>query len=315
MIAMRIGARSRSRLSLKLHESRSAGRLQDHAKRLDERRALRDDRYLGVLAMRTLRLCRMPCAVLAAILVVLGTLTATAQSTSSKLVASDIRGHYALIKSTISSHREWYYHPDKENTYGLADCGALAARVNSTDVTTSTLGFIAALYYKWMTELPAVGYPGESVAPLIQDYEKTLLQHVISKGAKNLTYDTWHREGVKLANEINDLRSRQHLNARQVEYEDECGGPGAEIRFIIPKDAHMFMIISFDFELCQKQGINPKDRVACDRYFEVQNGPTDKYSALYIYVGEWKDGYARTGQIDAASIASEGRGWVFRLTK
>jgi hypothetical protein len=262
--------------------------------------------------MRTLRLCRICCAVLPPILVVLGTLTASAQSTSSKLVAADLLGQYALIKSTISSHREWYYSVDGN----LADCGGMAARVASSDPTTSALGFIAASYYKWVTGLPALGYPRESVVPLVQDYEKALLQHVRSEGDKTLTYDALHQEGVKLAERINDLRSRQHLKARPVEYEDECGGPGVEIRFIIPNDAHMFMIISFDFELCQKQNINPRDRLACDRYFEVQNGNTDsKYSALYYYVGEWEDGHTRAGQIDAAKVSSDSRGRVFRLTR
>ena len=262
--------------------------------------------------MRTLRLGRICCAVLPPILVVLGTLTASAQSTSSKLVAADIPGQYALIKSTIASHRDWYYSDDAN----LADCGGIAARVDSTDPTTSALGFLAASYYKWATALPARGYPRESVMPLIQDYEKTLLQHIRNEGAKNVTYDTWHREGVKLAERVNDLRSRQHLKARPVEYEDECGGPGLEIRFIIPDEAHMFMILSFDFELCQKQNIDPRNRVACNKYFEVQNGHTDsKYSALYYYVGEWNDGYKRTGQIDAAKMSSDSTSRVFRLTK
>jgi hypothetical protein len=280
------------------------------------RRGPRDDHHLGILALCTL----MRCAVLAPILVVLGTLTASAQSNSSKLVATDLLNQYALIKSTIKPHRDWYEHPpdDREARYNLADCGGMVANLglpNSTDPTTSALSFIAASYYKWVTALPMAGYPLESIAPLIQDYEKTLLRHVISKGGKNITYDTWRREGEKLATKINVLRSRQHLKAKQVEYEDECGGPGIEIRFIIPKGAHMFMIATFFSELCQKQGIDPSDRVTCNRYVEVPNGTTDKFSGFYMYLGEWADGYKRTGHIDAARVSSEGGARVFRLTK
>ena len=127
--------------------------------------------------MRTLMLCGMRCAVLAPILVVLGTLTATAaQSNSSKLVATDLLGQYALIKRTIKPHRDVYYDPpnldDPELPYNLADCGGMALKLGISDstasargLTTAELRLIAGSYYKWLTALPMRGYPRESVAP------------------------------------------------------------------------------------------------------------------------------------------------------
>jgi hypothetical protein len=187
--------------------------------------------------MRTL----MRCAVLAPILVVLGTLTATAaQSNSSKLVATHLLGQYALIKRTIKPHRDVYYDPPdrrfREEGYNLADCGGMAQKLgislpaSARGVTTGELRLIAGLYYKWLSALPMRGYPRESVAPLIQDYEKTLLQRIITKGGQTATFHRSRRapmweEGEKLAKKINDLRSRQHLKATPVDYSPDCGGP------------------------------------------------------------------------------------------
>jgi hypothetical protein len=185
----------------------------------------------------------MRCAVLAPILVVLGTLTATAaQSNSSKLVATQLLGQYALIKRTIKPHRDVYYDPrdlrEDPGTrgYNLADCGGMAQELgislpaSARGRTTGELRLIAGLYYKWLTTLPKLGYPRESVAPLIQDYEKTLLQRIITKGGQTATFHRSPRapmweEGEKLAKKINDLRSRQHLKARPVDYAPDCGGP------------------------------------------------------------------------------------------
>jgi hypothetical protein len=260
----------------------------------------------------------MHCAVLAPILVVLGTVAAAAQSNSRKLVTTDLFGQYALMKTIIESRRDIYsgYVDPKEKRYNLADCGVQALSLGvseATDDTTSALSMIAAHYYMWVTDLPSVGYPRESVVPLIQDWEKSLLEYV--KRTNTLTYDTVHREGERLAKEINDLRSHQHLGAKQVEYMDECGGHGTDVTFVIPTDAHMFMTSTFFFELCQKQGINPSDRGACNRYVEVPNGTKDQYAGLFVYVGEWDDGYTRTGQIDVERLGRERGETIFRLRR
>jgi hypothetical protein len=264
----------------------------------------------------------MRCTLLVPILVMLGTLAASAESNSPTLAAKDVLGHYALIKSLVEPHRDLYaadIQPgNKSRKYNLSDCGSIALNFGlnaSTDVTTVTLTQIAAHYYMWMTELPLAGYPRASVEPLIRDYENTLLGVAHRKGANNLDYDFIYREGEKLAKKLNELRSRQRLKAMHVEYMDECGGAGTMIKFIIPHDAHMFMASTFFIELCRKQGFDPSDRTKCDRYVEVPDGTEDRYAGLFVYVGEWADGYRRAGQIDAARVGAEGHGRVFRLTR
>ena len=270
--------------------------------------------------MATSILWRMSCVLLASILVTLGTVGAIAQSNSRAMVAKDIRGQYILIKRIIEPHRGFYAEdirsPNKNDTYNLADCGSFALNfLESSDETTATLGNIAAHYLMWTAELPKVGYSRESIAPFIQDYEKTLLDIVASKGVQGLNYDIIHREGQRLAKKLNDLRSRQHLDAERVEYMDECGGGGNEITFVVPSDAHMYMASSFFVEICQKQGIDPSDHRKCNQYVDVPNGTKNRYAGLFTYIGVWDDGHTRTGQIDADRVGVEGAARVFRLAR
>ena len=265
-------------------------------------------------------LWRISWVVLAPLLLEVGTLTATAQSTSTNLVSADVLHQYTLIKEIIKGRPDIYNAPpsDRRAQYNLFDCGVSGLELgihSSNDRTTSALSWIAANYYIWMTDLPAVGYPRALISPLIEDYERTLLGHITGKGAANVTYDIWHQEGMRLATAINNLRSRQHLTAAPIDYMDECGGHGTDVKFIIPTEAHMFMTSTFFGELCQKQGINRFDRVNCDRYVDVPNGTEDQYAGLYLYVGEWNDGYTRNGQIDVERLSEEGRFKVFRLSR
>jgi hypothetical protein len=275
-------------------------------------RALRDDQEFWPCAS-----CRMRCAIFAPILVVLGTLTAAAQSNSTELVAADPVGQYELIKTIIKAHPDWYFDrpSNKRSKYNLADCGSIPGNLGltgSTDLATTHLGILATLYYRWVTALPVAGYPRESVELLIQDYERTILQHIVSRGAEGLTFDTLHREGVKLAIKINDLSSRENLKAMRVEYMDECGGPGIEVRFVIdPRSGQVFKLSEFLYKFCGTQGKNPENRQECDHWDEVTEGPM-VISGKWRYIAMWPDGTTKRGFWDTDAW-KEGR--VVRISK
>ena len=173
------------------------------------------------------------------------------------------------------------------------------------DSTTYSLTRIAGYYHMWTAELPQYGYPSGVVVPLIKEVEKELLESVVDNKARELKYEVFLEEASKLANALNQTKSKLGLKTADVEFFDDCGGGGVLTVFKMSTGARMFMLPTFFIRLCQVQGIDHSDRSKCNHYKEVFDGGELMLAGIYTYVAEWPDGHTKTGQFDAWTLPQQ----------
>jgi hypothetical protein len=255
-------------------------------------------------------------ALIPALFAAIGTPQSFAQSSSRQTVTNDRMGQYAIIRNMIDPRQSGKV-PEGREPQNLGTCGDMELELgltNDTDPTTAALVRIAGHYFKWENELPKLGYPRQTVLPLIAAVEKKLLARVASKGSVNFQ-DTLRKEATVLAQQLAAANTKLHLRARNVYFEDECGGGGILVEFKVPKDARLFYTSVFLARLCKAEGYDPSDRSTCDQWNELFNGDNKMLAGSFNYVGEWRDGTKRAGRFDADQVKRTKSGAVFQLER
>jgi hypothetical protein len=239
-----------------------------------------------------------------------------AQSSSRQMVTKDRMGQYAVLKDMIDPRQSGKV-PQGRESQNLGTCGDMELELGltyDTDATTVALVRIAGHYFKWESDLPKLGYPRQTVLPLIAAVEKKLLARVVSKGGVGFQ-DTLRREATVLAQQLGSANAKLNLRAKKVYFEDECGGGGILVEFKVPKGARLFYTSVFLEKFCKTQGYDPSDRSACDQWNELFNGDNKMLAGSFNYVGEWPDGTKRAGRFDADQVRRTKSGAVFQLER
>ena len=244
---------------------------------------------------------------------------AMAQTNSRTVITNDLNGQYEVIKALINpSDGTFDYEARSEGTnYNLHSCGDMETDLGldpEGDFATDSLTRIAGYYHMWTNHLPKIGYPSEAVETSVREVEKKLLASVINNNEHQLDYEYLILQMNSLATELNTIRSNRKLQAPPLEVMDECGGGRIQVNFKTPTGVKMFMLPSFFARLCEKQGIDPYDRSACNQYWEIIDGMEAQLSGVYTYIAEWPDGTVKTGQFDAWSLPEQGQIKFFKLS-
>jgi len=250
------------------------------------------------------------------LLVAIGIPQSFAQSSSRQMIAKDRMGQYAVLKNMIDPRQSGKV-PHGRESQNLGTCGDMELELGltyDTDATTVALVRIAGHYFKWENELPKLGYPRQTVLPLIAAVEKKLLAHVVLKGGDEFQ-DALSREAIVLARQLNSANAKLNPRAKKVYFLDECGGGGIVVEFKVPKDARLFYTSVFLANYCKTQGYDPSDRSACDQWIELFNGDNKMLAGYFNYVGEWPDGWKRAGRFNADQIRRTKSGAVFQLER
>jgi hypothetical protein len=217
-----------------------------------------------------------------------------AQSTSRQMIAKDRIGQYAVLKNMIDPRQSGKV-PHGRESRNLGTCGDMELELGltyDTDATTVALVRIAGHYFKWENELPKLGYPPQTVLPLIAAVEEKFL-----------------------ARQLNAANAKINPRAKKVYFQDECGGGGVLVEFKVPKGARLFYTSVFLANFCKTQGYDPTDRSACDQWMELFNGDNKMLAGSFNYMGEWPDGEKRAGRFNADQVKRTKSGAVFQLER
>jgi hypothetical protein len=250
------------------------------------------------------------------LLVAIGIPQSFAQSSSRQMIAKDRMGQYAVLKNMIDPRQSGKV-PHGRDSQNLGTCGDMELELGltyDTDATTAALVRIAGHYFKWENELPKLGYPRQTVLPLIAAVEEKLLARVASKGGDDFQ-DALSREAIVLARQLNSANAKLNPRAKKVYFQDECGGGGILVEFKVPKGARLFYTSVFLANFCKTQGYDPSDRSACDQWIELFNGDNKMLAGFFNYVGEWPDGWKRAGRFNADQVRRTKSGAVFQLER
>jgi hypothetical protein len=105
----------------------------------------------------------------------------------------------------------------------------------------------------------------------------------------------------RLAAKLNEYRSISPGQLAVISYEEgDCGGgnPGADLQVHIrPPNGQAFVITFFKFDLCEKQGYDPRNRTKCNYWMEAMDNSTINIAGQNRYLAHWRDGAIREGTI------------------
>ncbi len=187
--------------------------------------------------------------------------------------------------------------------YALGSCQPGSAFVgNDPDRQTALYADIAYVVVHLERELPDIGYPSSVWKNRLSHFE-----HAMTVG-NGSDYD--HSLDLFLRHLRTDLEAYRttHRTLPRTVLLEGCGAGEMAVNLVTrPKDAQIFVIPTFFYELCKVQKINPDDTTACSHWREVMTGMVTEVSGDYRYRARWHDGTIRRGKLlfDSATMGRE----------
>jgi hypothetical protein len=128
-----------------------------------------------------------------------------------------------------------------------------------------------------------------------------------NKKPTKITEQYFARKVEQLASDFNRYRLKSDKTLQRVVVGGTgCGAGGINVTFVPnPQGAQVFIIPTLFYEYCIKQGIDPYDRVLCDRWRPVHSTISSEVAGEYHYVAKWPDGVEVKNEIDFENLGDD----------
>jgi hypothetical protein len=240
----------------------------------------------------------------------IATLSSAFGQSSTALVKVNPRSQYDVLKAVAFSSNLGRPDP-RHKSLNIRLCGG-EMNPGATDGLTSELIDLAHQVYKATQYLTWTGYPQSLWQPLLSNYERAELSHIVEGKKSGNDYDM--PEVTILIQQLNDYRGKSGSSLPEISWIG-CGGPGGGLLKVktVPSRGEVWVIPVFFHTLCTKQQLNPDDRDQCNHGEDYSDG--DEIAGLaglsgqYRYVVTWPGGVKKKGTV---SFSKSGSVWTIR---
>ena len=248
----------------------------------------------------------------------LGTSYSFGMQPHDNLIPQDIDSAYFLIKRTFQTmidtgnFNPTFYRED-DGRVDLFDCQTgssfLYTQLNSKqNLLAEQLADVAFRIVALKWKLIKLDYPSELWHQRLIMIEKRQRKMVANAYASSDFPESYlindSIEAIEqLALLLNDYRATKAKYLSPVWVEGGCGAGEVGINIsVIPRNGRIWLIPTFDYELCSLKNIDPFDMDRCPRWREHIKGLLFDVAGDYRYYAIWPDGFTRKGVLTFTDV-------------
>lgn len=234
------------------------------------------------------------------------------QKSSSQLMRQDIGKQYLLIKDVFTKNQlsgSTRTKISSKETVDLVDCVAAYPELSSKNRSANYLAVLAGEISTASLVLTSLKYPKDVWSPLLAEYEREQLARLAS--GRSYSNSITEKHSQPLVMQVNAYRNAHGNRAASVAWETGCGGTGRPIKVIMrPAGGTVRLVPELWYDVCTKQGINPKNFAECDHWDSASDGEELLVSGRYWYRATLKDGSVIENKKDFSNLPASSAEWI-----
>jgi hypothetical protein len=181
--------------------------------------------------------------------------------------------------------------------FDLIHCGSAEFVVDAFDDSLEAgLRSIAHWVIYWRRSLGSIGYPDEIWQPIVAKLEEDALAELPAAVARepdnaDYGYVIANYEWLpQLVDALNAYRLHGAPELPETVADGACGDGEVYVKYeLVPKEGSLYVLSEFRFHHCRAKGLEPFDRVACDRWHLADSSELLFIAGQYRYLVEWSD--------------------------